>query len=186
MERLGILASEGGPILLMDAAHATAWHGTNSSDYERACDLLDGPPSKRWVEIPLGSWMALLWEIGGEGIADVFRLAPDRHVIVKSWTGPDEKDREAAVRELAAMPAESPIPVGSVDLASGVLLLLYAVEDGAAITNLQGAPPVQVKGSGLAFSNSGLTLAVSPGVLRCVQDEVKSTRGSALRLHITT
>lgn len=70
---LGSVNTEGGPVLILDAALARAWSGIEGSDYARACEPFDHDPSLETTDLLVNGGGAVAWEMGGAGTVDVFR-----------------------------------------------------------------------------------------------------------------
>lgn len=168
-------------MILGDVSVIRAWEvQEDGSDYERACELLELNSEGGPIEV--GSGTAMLWELFGGGIADIW-LTKHGILLVRSWL--EDATDDAAAAELAALPPNSPQDMGDIRVDSGTLAILWAPESGLACQSISLPPGLAEEPSGdLSMGGTGLLLGVSQGTYSCFHDEVTSARGQARRCHL--
>lgn len=120
-------------------------------DYERAIKAIDKK------EYAIGSGTGVVVQIGGCGVADVLRLG-DALVIPETYTDEDDVDLEATRDQIVAThPTTKPKLIGTVDVKSGVLVLMGIWERGPKL-DLAG-----VAKRGAVKTDCGVAVAVKPG-----------------------
>ena len=131
MKHLGYINGEGGPLLIIDVSISSSWKGVSgdSSDYARACQLFDGNPNLEGGAILIGEGTGMLWEMKGPGNADAF--INDHVVILRTW--PTNSDDRTIPEKLAAEPLTAPSELGQVQATTGVIVVLWAAEDGGCV-----------------------------------------------------
>jgi len=182
MKYLDNVDSEGGPLLIADATVARIWRGTESSDYDRACEVFIQDSSIEGYLISVGSKQGLVWEMGGEGTADVFLEGNDHLIIVRAWLE-DPTDEMSVLTVLAALPRTQTLSLGSLEITSGVLAILWAPESGESIETLEVAESARPTGEMMSES-CGLLVALPNGVYSCWHDEVEHEGSEARRCHL--
>jgi hypothetical protein len=182
LKYLDEVSTEGGLLLLADANTARAWHGTeeDGSDYQRACRLFENSAVPGSI-IPVGQGQAILWDMEGSGTADVFLEEPDHLIIVRAWM--DDNDEEAVLFSLAALPLQSTTNVGSLEITSGILAIMWATESGECIESLNIRESARPTGN-MASEDAGLLVQLPNGRYVCLHDEVEQEDNSARRCHL--
>lgn len=183
MRHLDTVSAEGGPFLLADAKVAQSWRGVegDGSDYERACQIFYDDKGAPGGSITIDQTRAVVWEPEGAGIADVLTDQQGRLILIRVWI--DASDDTSAVLALAGLPLNAPINIGSLELTSGVLAVLWAAESGDCIETLDIAESERPTGE-MADDSSGLLVCLSKGVYSCLHDEVELNGESARRCHL--
>ena len=153
--RLGCVSTEGGPLLLADHAAIGDWRGTEGTDYDQVCAVLDDRPDARGLQ----HGAAVVWDMP-TGTAEVWRTGPRSLRIV--WAT-DEND------DVAALPAHGPVPIGEV-VVTGWLVVVWAVEDGQEIADRKPSDGLSLD---LSVGGAGIVAALPPGTYRCAHDEVE-------------
>lgn len=186
MKYLQEVSTEGGPLLIADAALARSWRGIegdNKSDYTRACKIFESgdPPGGA---IPLGSGQAVVWDMEGPGVADVFAPNSTCMIIVRAWLDNLEGSEEFdAVEKLAHVPIGVATELGILEITSGVLAILWAAEDGECIESLD--IPEDGRPTGKSASEaSSLLIGLHEGRYSCLHDYVHVNGNAARRCHI--
>lgn len=153
---VGFVSSEGGPYLIADAATARSWRGIDGPDYNELCSRLDERADGVLNEFRLSALRFVTWE-PGVGVADVL-LEKDQVVLVYPSN---------SRIELPAPMAAGCLEV-EVEVASGVLAVLWAPESGECITDEDLTIHEARAPSGLlAINESSLLVPVASGVYRC-------------------
>jgi hypothetical protein len=183
MEPLGYINTEGGPVLVVDGASASAWNGIDGSDYKNVCALFDGNPALEGGEIAVGGNKGIVWEMCGAGTADVFRSTASHIVIIRSWLH-DPLDRHASMT-LAEQPLSQPTRIGSLSADSMTIAILWAPERGQGFHLPPGLNVARPIGE-LSIDSAGLVVRAPGKRLHCFHDQVENSAGSARRLHILT
>jgi predicted DNA-binding WGR domain protein len=130
-------------------------------DFERACGAINGG------DFALGAGKGVVVEIGGCGLAEVHRIG-DAIVIPEIYTDEDDVDTEAELdRVIASHPTTKPKLVGTVEVTSGVVVLMGIFEPGAAL-DLAGVTKRGVQGT-----KSGVAVAVPSGRYEVWREEFK-------------
>lgn len=173
---LGFVATEGGPVVLMDAGVAASWAGIDGADYDRACALLDDDQHADGAEIPIDGGSGVLWEMRGPGVARVFRIR-DGFVVVRWWGPSPDKEIDSSLLEV---PAEERKQLGKLNLRSSRLLVLWAPENGSEIAGLP-RPPIGPARGDLSVEEAGLVVACEPGCFDVVHDTFETADGSGRR-----
>lgn len=120
-------------------------------DFERACAAINRG------KFSLGSGSGVVVEIGGCGAAEVHRLG-DALVIPEIYTDEDDSDTEAELdRVIATYPTTKPKLIGTVDVKSGVLVMMGIFEKGPKVVD------AQVKQRGVVETKNGIAVAVPAG-----------------------
>lgn len=182
MEHLGVINTEGGPLLLADFKMAQLWRGTDndSADYQRACTLFDSNPAQEGIAISIADGVGILWEMGGAGTADVFRINQRQIVVVRSWLNDPQSSYD--IEKLASSPAKGFLEIGQIVLTSGALSIFWAAEDGRCFrnTDLKARRP-----SGeTSVEESALIVQVENRTYRCQHDQIEMGCGTARRVHL--
>ena len=189
MKYLDAVNSEGGPFLIADAEIAHNWHGTEKggSDYERACQLFSTDPEPPGLFIPVGAGQALLWEPYGAGTGDVFMDEQGNLTIIRAWldepAGADADDELRTITRLVQMPLGDSVPLGSLEILSGVLAILWSPESGECIEALDVEESERPTGE-MATDSSGLLVRIAKGRYACLHDEFELADVSARRCHL--
>jgi hypothetical protein len=178
---LGYINAEGGPLLLIDGDLARHWNGVSGSDYHRACALFDANPALQGSEIIVDDGQAIVWEMSGPGTADVFRENESHLVVLRSWL--NDPISSGAPRLIAKEPSKSMTEIGQLTVGSGILVILWATEDGGTLdlaASLASGRPV----GDLSIEGAGLIFRVEKKVFRCHHDQVETAVGIGRRLHL--
>ena len=184
MKYLDNVDSEGGPLLIADAEVARKWRGSGNSDYDRACQVFIDDSSIQGHMVSIRQKQGLVWEIGGAGTADVFLDRSDHLIVVRAWLD-DPADEMSTLFTLAALPRTEVISLGSLEITSGVLAILWAPESGECIESLEVVECERPTGEEMMSESSGLLVALPNGIYSCLHDEVKGLDGEARRCHLT-
>jgi hypothetical protein len=178
---LGYINAEGGPLLLVDGDLARHWSGVSGADYGRACALFDADPALQGSEIIVDDGQAIVWEMNGPGTAGVFRENESHLVVLRPWL--NDPTSPNAPRRIAEEPIKSMTDIGQLTVGSGILVILWATEDGGTLdlaARLASGRPV----GNLSIEGAGLILRVEKKVFRCLHDEVETAAGIGRRLHL--
>jgi hypothetical protein len=168
---MGDVSTEGGPFLIADRAALARWSGDEGGDYERLLGSLRvGQP--RTLALNLDGAASLAWNIP-TGTAQVWRLGPTAVLLTRSWVDQDED-----LPRLAQPPMRRTEPMGTVDVASGWLVILWAPEPGADVLAVE---PRDGWSLDLSVGGAGLVVQVPPGRYECWGDEVDIGSASAWR-----
>ena len=123
------ISSEGGPILIGDADAVRRWRGIEEGggDYQKSCDAV-----VRNGIISLAEDLAI-WDVGGPGTAFIWR---ERDLFaVRTWS--DGALDIGACGKLVAKALFCPSSL-QISVPSGVLVLMWAPEDGSTIRSFCG------------------------------------------------
>jgi len=186
---LDAVNSEGGPFLIADAEIAHHWRGTEEggTDYRRACQVFLTFPEPPGALIPVGPGQALVWEPEGAGTGDVFIDGQGHLTIVRAWLdepdGADTDDELRTVTTLAGLPLNEAVSLGSLEITSGVLAILWSPETGECIEALDVEESERPTGE-MATDSSGLLVRVAKGSYTCLHDEFELEKVSARRCHL--
>lgn len=189
MKYIGNVDSEGGPFLVVDATLARHWRGSDGdgSDYERACDTLRADSEPPGALIPIGVGQAIVWEPYGAGTGDVFMDDQGNVTIIRAWLdepdGANTDDELRAVTALVVLPLNEPINLGSLEITSGVLAILWSPESGECIKSLNIEESERPIGE-MSSDSSGLLVRVAKGNYACLHDEFELADVSARRCHL--
>jgi hypothetical protein len=82
---------------------------------------------------------------------------------------------------LAEIAAANLVQIAELSIASGVLAILWAPEDGRAFDSLD---PVGLPTGEMSMGGTGLALELAPGVYDCFHDAVANAAGDARRCHL--
>lgn len=182
MRNIGSVSSEGGPLLLADANTARLWHGVeeDGSDYKRACSLPDSF-SNPGGPLLIGQDYGIIWRLGGAGTAHVFANSENQFLLVRAWLHSNSIE---SLFELAGVAMQQSSAFGELEIASGILAILWATESGECIKTLDVS--VSIRPSGImATESAGLLVSVPKGCYTCIHDEVQLPDGqSARRCHL--
>lgn len=181
--------SEGGPFLIADATVMRDWHGSDGdgSDYERGCRVLRSDPEPPGALIPIGTGEALVWNPYGAGTGDIFMDEQGSLTIIRAWLdepeGADTDDELRTVTILASLPLTEATSLGSLEITSGVLAILWAPESGECIGSLDVDESERPTGE-MATASSGLLVRIATGSYTCLHDESELEKVSARRCHL--
>lgn len=178
INQLGHVSTEGGPLLLVDFKVAPNWRGVSGdgNDYRRVIALLDTAREAHGLQITIGDHAAVVWEMA-TGTADVWRRRDGSLVICRPWLDEDDEHAE----HFASLPISSPTRIGTFQISSGSLLILWAPEDGR---DLLGTVPVDGGALDLSVGHAGITVRLAPGVYVCYHDAVVDHSEHAVRCHV--
>jgi hypothetical protein len=183
MEYLGSVNAEGGPLICIDGPLVPQWTGISGADYDRGCALFDADPLLEGAEIGVGNGNAVLWAMGGAGTAAVFRITEEHFVIIRAWPI-DPLDLNIA-RLIAIEPLSNEKEVGNLSVGSGILTVMWAVEDGACIELPASLASGRLNGEA-SIEDSGLVFEVKYKIFRCLHDTVDTAGGNGRRLHLVS
>lgn len=155
---LGTVASEGGPYLVVDVVHAPDWSGVSEDDYDGLCLELGTAAPKSGVVTRRHSHVAVAWDPGGGGIAEILR-SPSAFGLLRWW---GDGTATPGTRGMTLRARETEY-IGDLPLYSGRVLVLWAPEDGRCIDTANNGP---VPGSQLSIDGTAYILACAPGVYR--------------------
>jgi hypothetical protein len=132
MKLIGMIGSEGGPLLIIDAESAHQWKGIDSNDYDRACDLFDMNINSQGMEIKIENTHGLLWEMDGPGVAYIF--SDDFGIyIIRVWINGDAKEYDAALDSAKQALSLESTHIGEMTVNSKKLAIMWAPENGEII-----------------------------------------------------
>jgi len=183
MDYLGYINAEGGPLLLMDSVLVPYWKGIEESDYNRACAIFDNNPEIQGAEIDIGPGRGVLWEMQGAGTADVFKHSESHICVTRIWPH-DPKDSRAP-QLIAEQPLRRDHHIGDLLVESGVLVILWAPENGSGIKLLPDAAVSRPTGD-MAIDTAGLIVRVPRSSFSCFHDTVEVPAGVGRRLHLVS
>jgi hypothetical protein len=154
------VSSEGGPVLVADFETLRSWRGAfhESGDYETACETLGFDTV---AELPIGSHLAVVWNIGGPGTADIVIFSPEHISIVRIWPDGSWTDQECEQAVISAATERfGSEELAQITISSGYLLALWAPEDMSA-----GGSPVGESGvpEDLSIGDGGAYVRVPSG-----------------------
>ena len=124
---VGVVSTEGGPLLIADRELASGWTGALGTDYQRACDLFDADPDMPGGPVALDGGWGLLWDMP-TGTAEVWRRGAAQLTISRPWVDPEEDVSE----QLANLPRRRSVPFGQLEIRSGWMLIVWAAPSGQA------------------------------------------------------
>ena len=187
---LDTVSSEGGPLLIADAATAQNWRcfdedKNEGGDYQLACDALNAAPTLPGLELQISVSRFVVWEMGGSGTANVLRISGSEIMIVRTWL--DEGNGLPTILELAALPVRKRHHFADLTVHCGVLAILWAPESGTCIetSDILEIEDFQEPSGDIAISGSSLLVKLSNGNYSLFHDEVElASDESALRCHI--
>jgi hypothetical protein len=147
-------------MIAIDAGAVDAYGGSNWDDAQQVdvgdCGRANAQIERRKWTLKVGMTSGVLAEIGGCGVAGVYRYG-DALVIPEHYTGEEDADAEAAFERTIAMhPTTKPVKLGTVDIPSGVLVLKGLFDAGTKIALAKAKKAPQKLSDGIA-------LAVPPG-----------------------
>lgn len=184
IKRIGDVNAEGGPLIYLDSKVAPHWHGIENGgmDYQRVCDFLEADDSHREGGIiSINAHFAILWEMAGGGTAEVFQITKKYYIVVRSW--PLDLEDLMINSQLACLKGENPLKLGSINILSSFLIILWAPESGNCIGNPETLNPGRPTGE-MAIDSAGLIVRCLPGVYEFTHDTVRSKYGDGRRCHI--
>src|SRR5262245_30692478 len=90
LRRIGEVSSDGGSLTLIagDALEVAKWGAMDIDDYERACDALHGLEAPGQA-IAWSEGKGIFTDLGGAGVADVFRIGPDELLLAPFYAAED-------------------------------------------------------------------------------------------------
>lgn len=165
-------------MLAIDGAHAAAYRGPDDDaddpnhpdDHDRAIDVGNGI-------LDVGDHAGVVADIGGCGKADVYRIGPAL-VLAEVYVGDADVDAAAELdRVLAGHPTTRAAKVGTVDVKSGVLVLMGLLEPGPklALAKVKTATDTQ----------TGCAIRVPPGRYEVWREQFGSeVRGAWGSMHV--
>lgn len=182
MKHLFSINAEGGPLLLCDAPAAKNWAGSEEggADYERLCAMLDARPEEQGAVFAIGGAQAVVWEMSGAGVADVFLSERGEVVLVRAWL---DDDNATTLQSLAEAPASNPVRIGRLNAASQRIAILWAAESGKGVSD-SSSEQVKCVESGTAIDGSVYVLRTAASAFDCVHDEVVFNGSQARRLKL--
>ena len=166
-------------MLCLDARAANDWKGSEagSTDYEELCLRFDVQPELPATLFRVGEQSAVAWEMSGAGTADVFEAGKGRIRIVRAWL---ENDTPEEIKLLASAEASIHLNVGTIELPSGFLAVLWGPESGEKVL-LPTERDVQ-SAQGTSIADSVWVMKVRNCRFRCEHDEVRVGASLARRL----
>lgn len=125
MPRIGSVSNDYSNYLAILVADGDVAAQYRADDFERASK------AENKKEFAIGTGKGVVVEIGGCGSAEVHRLGTAL-VVPEIYTGDDDVDAEAALdRAIAMHPTTKPKLIGTVDVKSGVIVLMGLLESGS-------------------------------------------------------
>jgi hypothetical protein len=176
MQSVGLVSTEGGPLLIVDFNAASGWSGVEGDDYERIVELLVAREEPAGLEIEIAGEPALIWQMP-TGTADVWRRPDGSIVLCRPWLDPGSNNREV----LAGLPPNNPIEVGRVRIKSGWVAIVWATEAGSDVAQVT---PRDGLALDLSVGNAGVIAGLPRGEYDCYHDSVETGSESALRCFI--
>jgi hypothetical protein len=172
---LGYVSTEGGPLLVADRVSVAAWRGASlgSTDYNRACELLDVGPGAAGGPLALGENEGIVWDMP-TGTADIWRRRSDVVLISRPWV--DANENSASL--LATLPPGGPVLLGELAVRSGWVAILWAAKSGAELPALAAADGLAID---LSVAHAAVFVSLPPGEYRCYHDQVTDGDASARR-----
>jgi hypothetical protein len=165
----------------MDSVLVPFWKGIEGDDYVRACAIFDDTPKTEGAEIDIGTGKGIIWEMQGAGTADVFMHSESHLCITRIW--PHDSTDQSAPQYIADQPVRRDQYIGDLLVESGVLVILWAPEDGSSI-NLASNANVSRPTGEMAIDTAGLIVPVSRSSFACFHDCVEVPAGVGRRLHL--
>lgn len=164
-------------LVAVDGAAASAYRYPFDESEKGHLDFdetIDGP-------LPVGKTKGLILSVSSSGYVDVYRFG-DAFVMVDFATGEDDIDAEAAqLRAFATHPTTKPKKIGTVDLPSGVLVLIGSQADGPKVdlAKVKKSGAMSVGRLSDRTTPSGTAIAVPPGRYEIWREEfgAKPPRG---------
>ena len=102
------------------------------------------------------------------GSAEVWRLTASSELLSRPWFA-DDLEIDLVGYRLATLPAHARALLGTLDLSSGWLVVLWSAEDGAELINVE---PVEGRVLDLSVRHAGMIAALPVGRYACYHDEV--------------
>jgi hypothetical protein len=169
IERVGHVSTEGGPLLIGDRELARSWRGVlgDGADYQRACEALGPAAALRGVQIEVGGVAAIVWDMA-TGTAEVWRRTTNSLILSRPWFD-EGSDIDRVGYQLATLPAQNQLRLGSFELKTGWLVIVWAAEDGTDIINIE---PTDGRELDLSVGHAGILATLPDGQYACYQDEV--------------
>jgi hypothetical protein len=124
---------------------------------------------------------AIVWDMSGPGTADVFRENESHLVVLRPWL--KDPTSPNAPRLIAEEPIKSMAEIGQLTVGSGILVMLWATEDGGTL-DLAASLACDRPVGDLSIEGAGLILRVEKKVFRCFHDQVETAAGIGRRLHL--
>lgn len=172
--RLPYVSSEGGPLILLDAWHLRSWHGVEGDDYARACGIVESERTRDGGIIPVNDNTGLVWNIGGSGSVFIVQREPALPILIRYWH--DEDLSTESLEGLAARISwEGGRTLGNIEVCSGRLAILWAVENGselklpAAQGRISGNTSIEDSGYVITFPSRRASALLAEGVWSGVQ-----------------
>lgn len=176
LDRLGSVGSEGGPLLLADAAAVRTWSGAEGPDYRLACAPFDRDSALEGIELLLGGHRGVLWEMAGAGVADVYRVLGGGFMLVRYWLMDPHSSAERL--SLASQAVGRQTPLGRLTLSTGFACVMWAAITGEEVEPGPGSAAVEgVQNS----EGTSLVFAAAPGEYECLHDSVSTEQGGRAR-----
>lgn len=177
-KRIGHVSTEGGPLLIGDRELARSWRGAfgDGADYKRACERLETNAAVPGVQIEVSGMAAIVWDMP-TGTAEVWRRGADSLILSRPWFAVDA-DIDRVGYQLASLPAQHLVRLGSFELDDGWLLIVWAAEDGTHIVNVA---PTDGLALDLSVGHAGLIATLPAGRYACYHDEVSDGSSNSRR-----
>lgn len=174
ISHLGLVSTEGGPILIVDKEGASAWRGAtgDGGDYERAIEVFDTNPHLHAAKTSVGAYSAFTWDVP-TGTISVWRVAQDS--LLMEW-GSDAT--EAPHAEHGA--PRSQAILGELEVRSGWIVIAWSAEP---LDEVQGITPTDGLSLALSVGQAALVVKLPVGEYEAIQldDRDNDTpRGQAL------
>jgi hypothetical protein len=173
---VGVVSTEGGPLLIADRELAAGWTGAFGTDYQRACDLFDADPDVPGGPVALNGGWGMVWDMP-TGTAEVWRRGAAQLTISRPWVDPDD----VTSGQLADEPPRRAARFGQLEIRSGWLLIVWAAEEGREASFTAPGDGVALD---LSIGHAGLIVAVPVGQYALAHDEVEIASGSSRRCFI--
>jgi hypothetical protein len=179
LEWLGVVSTEGGPLLIADREVVVDWNTVlgDDTDYRRACEPLDRSPQMRGFQLDVAGEAAIVWDIP-TGTSDVWRRSPRSVVLSRCWV---DRDDESARRSVASLPPVDPLGLGTFKLESGWVVIIWAAESGPDVAKQAPSPALALN---LSVGGSGIVVDMPRGDYAVYCDEVTEGSTRSLRAFI--
>lgn len=173
---VGVVSTEGGPLLIVDRELAAGWTGAFGTDYQRACDLFDADPDVPGGPVALDGGWGMVWDMP-TGTAEVWRRGSGGLTISRPWVEPEHD----ISRQLAEDPPRQVVRFGQLEIRSGWLMIAWAAEEGREVSFIEPGDGVALD---LSVAHAGLIVALPAGQYALAHDEVEIVSGSSRRCFI--
>jgi hypothetical protein len=181
LKHLGIVCSEGGPLVFGDKSDLLTWTGAleEGGDYAAVCNVFDTDPALEGFAFSHGDNAIVVWEMTGGGGADIFRDADGDLIVIRCWVNSGEVDDPDILR-MAGVQDQSSQDVGEFRLVSNRLTIMWAAESGECLSE---DIPVDsfTPSRETCMENTALIVSMRAGVYACLHDVITLPNGASAR-----